>query len=181
MVQRLIRAGLAMAALLLVAALLPASARTPELSEAWNGAEINWRDIKSGIYESAKTGRPVIMVFHAAWCPSCKKYRAVFYDREIVEAAKEFVMILVDGDKDKAVNGAFAPDGTYVPRTLFLDSDGNIQEHLIGKGDPKYPHSIDISGPAELLSLMKRARETMKGFDLAPSDALPEGGAGEKT
>lgn len=168
MIQNLIRASVAIVSIVLLAALLPASARTPDLSEAWNGAEIDWRDIRSGIYESAKTGRPVIMVFHASWCPSCKKYRSVFYDREIVEAARNFVMILVDGDKDKMTNGAFAPDGTYVPRTLFLDSEGNIQGHLIGKGDPKYPHSIDINGPAELLSLMRTARATMKGFELAP-------------
>ncbi len=42
-----------------------ALARTPNYAEDWNGAEINWRDARSGIYESSQTGRPVIMVFHA--------------------------------------------------------------------------------------------------------------------
>lgn len=159
--------GFALALLLLAAPLL-ARAATPSLAEAWNGAEINWRDIKSGIYESAKTGRPVVMVFHAPWCSACKKYRSVFFDHEIVEAAKDFVMILIDGDADKMSNGAFSPDGTYVPRTIFLDSDGNIQSQLAGSSDPKFPHSIDLNGPGELLSLMKKARETMKGF--APAE-----------
>ena len=139
-----------------------ASARAPNLAEVWNGAEINWRDIRSGIYESSQTGRPVIMVFHAPWCTACKKFRAVFYDKEIVQASRDFVMILIDGDADKASNGAFSPDGTYVPRTIFLDSEGNVQSHLKAAGDPKYPHSVDINSPRELLSLMQRAKETMK-------------------
>lgn len=151
-------------ALLVLALPMMVRGETPGLADVWNGAEINWRDIRSGIYESSKTGRPVIMVFHAPWCSACRKYRSVFFDKEVVAAAKDFVMILIDGDADKMSNGAFAPDGTYVPRTIFLDSEGNIQSHLIGAGDPKFPHSIDINGPAELLALMRKARETMRGF-----------------
>jgi thiol:disulfide interchange protein len=148
--------------LLLLVAPLTASARTPDLVDVWNGAEINWRDIRSGIYESSQTGKPVIMVFHATWCSACKKFRAVFFDKGIVEASKDFVMILIDADADKVSNGAFSPDGTYVPRTIFLDSEGNIQSQLKGAGDPQYPHSLDVDSPKELLSLMQQARETLK-------------------
>ncbi|MEQ1717004.1 MAG: thioredoxin family protein [Hyphomicrobium sp.] len=161
--------------LFLLAAPWTANARAPDLADVWNGAEIKWRDIRSGIYESSKSGKPVVMVFHASWCTACKKYRAVFFDKGIVEASKDFVMILIDGDADKASNGAFAPDGTYVPRTIFLDAEGNIQSQLKGAGDPQYPHSIDINGPAELLALMQRARETIK--DAPP----PQQSAGDKT
>ena len=130
---------------------------TPEMAEAWNAAEINWRDIKSGIYEASKTSKTVIMVFHATWCSACKKYRGVFRDRDIIEASKDFVMILIDADADKMANGAFAPDGTYVPRTLFLNSDGDVLKDLTGK-DPQYPHTIDSDSPEELLALMRKAK-----------------------
>lgn len=139
-----------------------AFARQPDMADIWNGGEINWRDIRSGIYESSKTGRPVIMVFHAAWCPSCKKYRSVFYDKRIVEASRDFVMILIDADADKSSNGAFSPDGTYVPRTIFLNSEGDVQSQFRGAGDPKYPHSIDVDRPDELLSLMQKAKDAMR-------------------
>jgi thiol:disulfide interchange protein len=135
-----------------------ASARPPELAEAWNGAEINWRDIKSGIREASQSGRPVIMVFHAPWCSSCKRYREIFKDSGIVEASRDFVMILIDADADKYANGAFAPDGTYVPRTIFLTAEGEIRTDLTGKTDPEHPHTIDIDNPGELLDLMKKAR-----------------------
>jgi len=89
-----------------------ANARQPDMADVWNGAEIKWRDIRSGIYESAQTGRPVIMVFHATWCTACKKYRSVFFDKGVVEASKDFEMILIDADADKVSNGALSPDGT---------------------------------------------------------------------
>ncbi len=150
---------LAAVAFLLMAPAASANAPgiTPEMAEAWNAAEINWRDIKSGIREAATTKKTAIMVFHAPWCTACKQYRAVFKDKDIVEASKDFVMILIDGDADKMANGAFSPDGTYVPRTLFLNPDGDVLSDLVGK-DPKYPHTIDIQKPDELLALMRKAK-----------------------
>jgi protein-disulfide reductase (glutathione) len=126
-------------------------------ADLFNGAEINWRDTKTGIYEASKSGKPVIMVLHATWCSACKRYRAVFKDPGVVAASKDFVMILVDADKEKEINGAFSPDGTYVPRTLFIDSEGSVSEKFIGN-DPKYPHTIDADNPAELLALMIKAK-----------------------
>ena len=159
----------------LVLAASLAMARTPNLAAEWNGAEINWRDVKSGIYESAKTNKPVIMVFHASWCGYCKKYRAVFKDRGVVEASKDFVMILVDADTDRSTNGAFSPDGTYVPRTIFVDSQGEVLAKYHGKTDPEHPHTIDISNPAELRALMNKARDELN------SGAAPASTSGNKT
>jgi len=149
-------------------------ARTPNHAEDWNGVEINWRDARSGIYESSQTGRPVIMVFHATWCSVCKRFRQVFKDPDIVTASRDFVMILVDGDAEKELNGAFSPDGVYVPRTLFIDSEGNVSDKLVG-ADPQYPHSLAVDKPDELLALMKKAHEV---FDMAPK-APPPAAVGE--
>ena len=134
-----------------------AEAKAPEGAENWNGAQVNWRDLPSGVREATVTRKPVIMVFHATWCTACKQYRKVFRDPEIVRATQDFVMILIDADKDKVANGAFAPDGTYVPRTLFLNAEGDIQSSIRGK-DPEFPHTIDIKQPNELLSLMRKAK-----------------------
>jgi protein-disulfide reductase (glutathione) len=129
-------------------------------AENWNGGAIAWRDLPTGVREATVSRKPVIMVFQAAWCTACSKYRKVFGDPRIVDAARDFVMILIDVDKDKVANGAFSPDGTYVPRTIFLDFEGNIQSWLKGQ-DPKYPHTIDIEGPGELLGLMKKAKDRL--------------------
>lgn len=159
------------ALLILGAGFTTAHADEAPHAELFNGKEINWRDPKSGIYESSKTSKPVIMVFHATWCSACKRYREVFKDPAIVAASKDFVMILVDADQEKEINGAFSPDGTYVPRTLFIDSEGNVSDRLVGT-DPKYPHTLDIESPEELLRLMHRAKATGFGSKSEPSMPL---------
>ena len=156
----------ACALMLLMAVPLSAHARTPDMADVWNGAQIEWRDIKTGIYEASSSGKTAIMVFHAPWCTACKRYREVFKDPGVVAASKKFVMILIDGDADKMSNGAFAPDGTYVPRTLFLNSDGDVLPQYVGK-DPKFPHTIDVDNPDELRSLMIKA----SGGSNTPDDA----------
>lgn len=153
------------AVFMLIALPFSAEARPPNHADQWNGVEINWRDARSGIYEASKTGRPVIMVFHATWCSVCKRFREVFKDPAVVAASRDFVMILVDADAEKEINGAFQPDGSYVPRTLFIDSEGNVSDKLVGS-DPQYPHSVDVDKPDELLALMKKARHV---FDVAPA------------
>ena len=157
------------AVLLLAALPLAVKAGTANYAGAWNGAEINWRDARSGISEATKTGRPVLMVFHATWCSFCRRFQRVFRDPEIVAASRDFVMILADVDTEKELNGAFSPDGTYVPRTLFIDSEGNVSNKLVGP-DPQYPHSLDVDSPAELLALMKKAHQVFK-MPKAPSPA----------
>lgn len=136
----------------------PAVAREAEGSDVWNGAEISWLDVPTGIKEATVTKKPVLMVLHATWCPACKRYREVFKSRDVVDVSKKFIMILVDIDKYPDINGGFAPDGTYIPRTLFLDAEGNVSSKYVGK-DPKYLHSIDLNDPAELLGLMRAAAE----------------------
>lgn len=134
----------------------PATARQPHLADQWNGAEIAWRDIGPGIRESTASGKPVVMVFHAEWCTACRRYRQVWKDPGVVSASRDFVMILVDVDRDPKANGAFSPDGTYVPRTIFYNSEGDVMRDVRGQ-DPEYPHTVDIDDPAELRGLMQKA------------------------
>ncbi len=136
---------------------LPARAGTPTLAEVWNAPAIAWHDLRSGIPEATKTGKTVMMVFHASWCTACKSYRSVFKDPGVVEASRNLVMILVDADADKVANGAFAPDGTYVPRTVFLTPDGDVRSDLVSKTDPEHPHSFAVDKPEDVRAQMVKA------------------------
>lgn len=134
-----------------------AEAETPPQALNWNGGEISWNDLKSGVPAATRSGKTVMMVFYTSWCTSCGQYRSLFKDKRIVEASRNLVMILIDAEEDKMANGAFSPDGTYVPRTIFLTPEGDVRTDLVGKTDQEHPHSIDITKPDELLSLMLKA------------------------
>lgn len=134
-----------------------AEAGPPPQALLWNGKEILWNDLRSGVPEATRNGKTAMMVFYTSWCTSCRQYRTLFSDKRVVEASRNLVMILIDADEDKMANGAFSPDGTYVPRTIFLTPEGDIRTDLVGKTDQEHPHSIDIANPDELLSLMLKA------------------------
>jgi protein-disulfide reductase (glutathione) len=155
-----------------VSAIGGALARNADGADEWNGTEINWRTLQSGVKEATSTGKTVMLVFHATWCSSCKKYRQVFRNPGVVDAARSYVMVLVDVDKDPTANSAFAPDGTYVPRTLFLSPEGDVRSDLVSKADPEHPHSLDVSDPGELLSLMRRGAQG--GSEPAPAVKGPD-------
>lgn len=154
-------------AILAVAALSDAGAKQPKMAELWNGGEIDWKDVGPGIQESTRTGKTVVMLFHASWCASCKRYRQVWKDPAVVEASRKLVMILVDVDSEPTANGAFSPDGTYVPRTIFYSPEGDVMTDLRGK-DPEYPHTINLDDPAELRTLMQKAA------GIAPTEPGPK-------
>jgi thiol:disulfide interchange protein len=145
------------AVLTAVMALSPGARAEAPGAENWNAPAITWHSLKTGIPEAGRSGKTVMMVFHAPWCTACAKYRAVFKDERVIAASKDLVMILVDADADKVANGAFAPDGTYVPRTIFVTPDGEVRSDLTGRSDPKHPHTVDIENPDEVLALMQKA------------------------
>ena len=46
----------------------------------------------------------------------------------MVEAAKNFVAVRVDEDREPEVAARFRLDGAYVPRTYFLAPDGSVED-----------------------------------------------------
>ena len=129
-----------------------------EAMELWNADEIAWVPYDEGLAVAAAEGRPAIVIVKTVWCPRCTQYAGTFSDAEVVEAAREFVMILADQDHVAAVREGLSSDGGYVPRTHFLAPDGTPDATLTS-GRSDYAHFINPSDPDALLSLMGQARE----------------------
>lgn len=134
----------------------PAANAANAAASEWNDAEITWLTYDAGLAKAKAENKPVCLVFHTGWCPHCRNYAKVFKDPRVVQKAREFVMVRVNADDEESVSARHAPDGTYVPRTFFLASDGKPMLDVHAPR-PQYIHFYDESNPASLLAGMDAA------------------------
>ena len=124
--------------------------------EPWNPKQIDWLSIEVGMQRAKAEKKPVCLVLYTTWCPHCRNYGQVFADPRVVERARRFVMIRIDADADDATSKKYSPDGTYIPRTFFLGSDGKLDATLHADR-PQFQYFYDEHDPSALLRGMDAA------------------------
>lgn len=80
----------------------------------------------------------------------------VFEDPRIVERSRSFVMVHLDTDEHPSIASRYQVDGQYVPRTFFLNSEGNPLND-IDAHRTQYRYFFDEHNPASLLGEMETA------------------------
>nr|XP_002119504.1 thioredoxin domain-containing protein 12-like [Ciona intestinalis] len=94
------------------------------------GGHINWTTLDKGIEDSVKTRKPIMMIIHQTWCKACRDLLPRFRASEsISEMAQYFEMVNVI-DEEIPEDDAFAPDGGYFPRILFIGPDGDVRTDI---------------------------------------------------
>jgi protein-disulfide reductase (glutathione) len=87
----------------------------------------------------------------------CKALKPVFHDPTLAALSKRFVMVNVDVDNNTvSQRPPYTPDGTYVPRVLFVDPQtGNVDVALRNeeRGKDRYFYTRND----DLLAVMKKA------------------------
>lgn len=144
----------------LTALLVLGAAGTARAGGDWNDQQIKWRTYDEGLAEAKKTKKPVMLVFFTEWCPHCKNYSGVFHDPKVVAEAKDFVMVRLDADKNKALSEKYAVDGSYIPRTYFLAPNGTLTDVHAPREQFKYFY--DERNPASILAGMDAAQKQLK-------------------
>jgi uncharacterized protein YyaL (SSP411 family) len=96
----------------------------------WNDREINWHGYREGLRLAQESGKPILLIFYAEWCPTCHAYKDIFREGSVIDATSGFVMVRVDVDDEPAVNQAYVFDGEYVPRTFALTPEGQVMHEL---------------------------------------------------
>jgi thiol:disulfide interchange protein len=118
-------------------------------SNGFGDADITWHELEHGFAEAARLHLPIMLVVHTSWCSRCKALKSKFSDRDVEDLATGFVMINVDQDAEPKVED-HGPDGNYIPRILFFDSSGKIDESLVNESRDRtryfYMPNDDLAG-----------------------------------
>jgi len=122
----------------------------------WNDSKIAWMPYEKGLAAAKAQKKPVCLIFYTEWCPHCRNYSQVFKDARVVEKSRRFVMIRVDGDKEKALSERNAPDGQYIPRTFFLTKNGQVDSSIHAQRE-QFKYFYDEGAPDSLLAGMAEA------------------------
>lgn len=96
------------------------------------GDEIAWlTDLDAALAKSKETGRPVMVDFFATWCPPCKMLDAQTYsDPRVIEASKNWIMVRIDLDKNKALARQYQISS--IPTIVLLQPDGKEVNRTAG-------------------------------------------------
>jgi len=125
--------------------------------DEWNDKGITWQPYDAGLALAKKEKKPVCLIFFAPWSERSASYAKVFHDPAVVAKAKGFVMIRLElGPENAGLAVKYAPDGSYLPRTLFLSPTGELWPDVRGPLD-EYKYFYDVHDPKSVLAGMDAA------------------------
>ena len=123
-----------------------------EESPSWNDA-IKWTDYETGLQTAKEEGKPLMLLIHRLWCGACKALRPKFAGSKEIEALSD-KFVMVNSHDEKEFNGApFVPDGGYIPRILFFDSNGKFMEQVKAKRDKNLYFHPNADAVLEVMKL----------------------------
>ena len=127
----------------------------------WNDAQIKWQPYEAGLAAAKAAKKPICLIFYTDWCPHCRNYSGVFHDAQVVEKAKQFVMIHLNKDEHADLSAKYAPDGQYIPRTYFLSSAGVLDDSIHTPRE-QFKYFYDERDPASVLAGMEAALKKLR-------------------
>lgn len=100
--------------------------------------DIKWHSLEEGFAKAKETGKPLAVIIKSKDCPACKKLSEnIRQSYFLPETAKDFVMVVTEFSEIPD-DVKFFPDGRYIPRILFYDSQGKLMPHYYNQ----YGHSM---------------------------------------
>ncbi len=92
----------------------------------------------SAMSAAKKSGKPVILVFSAAWCPPCQAMKHDVYPSDAVKRFQDkFVWAYIDVDDARNESAASKYGVNGIPHIEFLNSDGKQIDKQVGGTSPE--------------------------------------------
>ncbi|CAF1130901.1 unnamed protein product, partial [Brachionus calyciflorus] len=143
------------------------------------GDGINWMTLKSTA--EAEEKKPFFILIHKTWCGACQNLKESLRDSiKFKELSELFHMINLE-DEEEPEDDGYAPDGKYIPRLLFLDNSGHLNEDLINEnGNPKYKYFYSNADQVFCLPVILSMEKAIEKFYEDDEDDLNGFGDGEE-
>jgi thiol-disulfide isomerase/thioredoxin len=93
--------------------------------------KIAWTEkgYEAALAEAKASGKPVFLDFYADWCQPCRRMaREVFSQDEVAQAAKAFLCVSLDYDKQREIAERWGIK--QIPAMLFLNPDGTLRDRI---------------------------------------------------
>ncbi len=92
----------------------------------------------SAMSAAKKSGKPIILIFSAAWCPPCQAMKHDVYPSEAVKAFQDkFVWAYIDVDDASNESAASKYGVNGIPHIEFLNAEGKQIDKQIGGTSPE--------------------------------------------
>lgn len=120
------------------------------------GKNLNWeKNLVLGLEKVKEKQKPGMIVCHKSWCGACRALKPKFESSKDIEAlSASFILISLEDD-DLPKDKKYMPDGDYVPRVLFLNSQGVLMTDVVNdRGSQEYKYFY--SEPEQIVRSMKK-------------------------
>lgn len=87
---------------------------------------------------SKESGKPLIAIFSASWCPPCQQMKkSVYPSKEVQPFHESFVWAYLDADNEanRPIMSRLKVSG--IPHIAFIAADGQIMGNTVGASSPK--------------------------------------------
>jgi thioredoxin 1 len=117
---------------------LAAAAALPMFGSDFPKGSPDFKSSQAQVNAAAKkSGKPMILVFSAVWCPPCQAMKKEVFPSPAVQALHdkfEWAYLDVDDQKNAKAGAEFEVKG--IPHFQFLDKDGKVLGKQIGGASP---------------------------------------------
>ncbi|KAL6071034.1 Thioredoxin domain-containing protein 12 [Balamuthia mandrillaris] len=128
--------------------------------------KIHWVSYEDGLKRAKEENKPAFVLLHKSWCGACKRLKPAFAgSTEVEQLSEKFVMINAEDDEEPHANPAFALDGSYIPRIIFMSAEGTVLPEIYNEGgNAKYKYFY--SSPEQIVTVMNKALSHVESLRL---------------
>ena len=88
-------------------------------------------DYDAAVEKAKQENKPLLLAFHASWCPPCNKMKKEVYPKpEVIETLGKFISVMIDSDAQTELARKHRVSG--IPAFMIVRADGSPVDSFAG-------------------------------------------------